>query len=1096
MNSPATLLKSTLVLILFTTLTFSAFAQGWRANEMEVKVFLNQSKDAQTLHQLGFQGDIYTDYAWMYVTPDELKQIKNAGLSYEINRENLNEYAEDFWETRDAYHTYEETIYVMDSLAEALPNLVKKTVYGTSVGGRELSAIKISDNVLLDENEAEIAFDGNIHGDEIGGGENMIRFARWLCQQYQANNPEITELINNREIWIYPLVNPDGRENLTRYNNNGIDLNRDAGYNWNGEGSSPTIFSQPESKALRQMMLDNQFSIHMTLHSGIVMYLHPWYFYEVACPDIDEENTLADMYASTSGYSNLTTGPGTSLYPTTGSTAETYYGVKGSHGIVMELSYDKQPPASEIGYYFDINLQPCVKLIEYAGYGIQGEIMDAETGYPVPAVIYVGDKMTCYNDPIVGDYHKFVVGGSYTVKVKANGYQTQVISNVVVEDLAVTTLNIELEPEDHQSIYQVCASQRPTANSQYEQPAWEVIGPPDNLYYSLAKNGWIIVDMQELVLDGVGSDLIVFEGDATPEGFELFAGNSIDGPWVSLGTGMGTSEFDLAGSTISEARFFKIQDDGDGGNEADAGFDLDAMQSMSSIAGPYILMEGYVINDENGNNNGQLDPGESAEITITLKNIGTEDATNVFGEMSTQDLYVNILTLDPQEMGDLLIGETASASFGISAEEITPAGHVSTLLLGYTGDNELSGTKFIDLTFPDYCYPSGDCSFGDGLTGFSLQDISNMNNGCSNDGTEAYGDFTDMSTVLSPGETYTVELETGYNNQNVCLWIDFNDNKTFDANEMLIQDFNLGNSGQVYSVDIVIPEVVMAGEHRLRVRANWQNSASDPCSGFNYGETEDYTIVIESSYYLNPQFTADNTEFCDEAMVQFTDLSQGEITAWEWQFPNGNPETSTQQNPEVSYNQPGTYSVSLTVSNSSNTQTITVDDFIKVFESPEVTMEAIENMCITWPVHQLTEGSPAGGEYSGDGVTDGSFYPEAAGLGDHIITYTFVDENGCENSAEQTIFVDACTGIQENDAALSLYPNPSRGIFTLTSADALLDAKISVRNIFGAAVFQQNHVDLASGESFEIKLNESASGLYYIIIESDQIMVKKIMVEK
>jgi carboxypeptidase T len=325
-----------LLLVSVFFVVFSATAQGWRPMEMEIKVTLNSYDDAKLLGDLKLNGDIYHEYALMYVTPEELTRVEATGLKFRYTKENLNEYYRDFWETREAYHNYTEIIALMDSLATALPDLVKKTVLGTSVQGRELSALTITQNVNQYNSKPKVAFDGNIHGDEIGGGENMIRFARWLCKQYSIN-PEITNLLNTREVWIFPLVNPDGRVSMSRYNANGVDLNRDGGYLWDAAGGSPGAYSQPESKALRQMFYENEFNIHITYHSGIELFLYPWYFRTNPCPDNSQVTTLADVYVSNSGYTNLPSGPGTSLYPTNGSTAEAFYGVMGSHGSLWNF---------------------------------------------------------------------------------------------------------------------------------------------------------------------------------------------------------------------------------------------------------------------------------------------------------------------------------------------------------------------------------------------------------------------------------------------------------------------------------------------------------------------------------------------------------------------------------------------------------------------------------------------------------------------------------------------------------------------------------------------------------------------------------------
>jgi PKD repeat protein len=930
-------MKKLVPLIFFVCFLSSAFAQGWRPGEMEVKVQINSRTDANNLYQLKLNGDFYLRHAVLYLTPEELNMVATAGFDYEIIIGDLNEHYKNFWDTRDQYHTYQEIIDLADSLADNFPDICTKHIFGSSMGGRQLAALKISDNAAIDENEAEVFFDGGIHGDEIGASENVIRFARDLCLAY-GNDPEITGLIDSREIWLYLMVNPDGRVNMSRYNNNGVDLNRDWGYMWNGEGSSSGAFSQVESKALRACSYNNQFVVHTTYHSGTEYISCPWSYRASTPPDMSHILQLAGVYADVSGYQDMEYGQGnTGMYPINGSTKDSNYGIMGSISWSMEISYSKQPPASQIMMYYNYNKPAMLAMIEYSGYGLEGTITDAVTGDPVTAVVFVDGYLPTYADPEVGDYHKYVLPGNYDILVKANGYQDKLISGVEVSAMSSSVTNIELDPLEHQSIYKVISCQIPDNNPSDEGHTWNVIGQPDNLYYSIGKNGWVVLDMQEIVFDGAGPDLMVFEGDASAEGYTLFAGETMDGPWYSMGTGNGTADFDFENCNISEARYFRILDDGDGNaNQNDAGFDLDAMQALSSITGPYLVMDGYVVDDAGGNNNGILDPGETADFIVTLKNVGTDVALDISGTFTTEDVYITILTTTTQEFGDIAINGSATATFTVSAEEDAPAGHTSTISFNYEGTNVDPGVKYIMVEFPDYCYPSANCSYGDGFTGFALEDISNMNNGCSNDnGIEGYGDFTEMTTELEAGQIYTITWETGYSNQDASLWIDFNMNKEFEDNERLITDFNMGSAGTPYTAEIEIPDGVSPGEKRMRIRANWQNSAADPCQDFSYGETEDYTVNI-SGDILQAGFYAEETWICHGTEVQFYDNSLGNITSWYWEFPGGTPETSTEEDPQVIYESPGIFGVTLTVSDGTNQSTEVMMEYMIVQDDPGV----------------------------------------------------------------------------------------------------------------------------------------------------------------
>jgi len=191
------------------------------------------------------------------------------------------------WGTLGGFYSFAQMNTAMNNLVTAYPGLVQKTSLGLSVEGRNIWCIKISDNVTTDEvNEPEVLYIGVQHAREAIGGSSMIFFMQYLCENY-AGNPRIQALVNNREIFIIPCMNPDGWEynrvnnpnggggwRKNRRNNGdgtyGVDLNRNWSTDWGncaGASSScgtnnsssdvywgPAAFSEPETQAVRNFV--------------------------------------------------------------------------------------------------------------------------------------------------------------------------------------------------------------------------------------------------------------------------------------------------------------------------------------------------------------------------------------------------------------------------------------------------------------------------------------------------------------------------------------------------------------------------------------------------------------------------------------------------------------------------------------------------------------------------------------------------------------------------------------------------------------------------------------------------------------------------
>ena len=299
----------------------------------KVKIHLSSKSDIEKLIQNDitvehYQGNMSSGIE-LVLNSDELTRLEGISLPYDIlipdmdkyyaesppstqqeiaysktlmQNDNINSFT---YGSMGGFHTYAEMVQKLDSMKLQHPTLISSKInIGTTWEGRTIWAVKISDNPETNESstEAPIYFDALHHAREPISMEAILYYMYYLLENY-GTNPEVTYLVNNREIYFVPIVNPDGYEynhstnpngggswRKNRRNNSGsygVDLNRNYGYGWGlNSGSSgtpssdtyrgPSAFSEPESQAIRDFTNSIHPKIGFSMHSVAGRYLNPY----------------------------------------------------------------------------------------------------------------------------------------------------------------------------------------------------------------------------------------------------------------------------------------------------------------------------------------------------------------------------------------------------------------------------------------------------------------------------------------------------------------------------------------------------------------------------------------------------------------------------------------------------------------------------------------------------------------------------------------------------------------------------------------------------------------------------------------------------
>lgn len=298
----------------------------------KVRLYINNLSDLNKLIESGVDIDCQLnpkniDRPELWISYEEIKSLQKAGLNVEVIIPDWDEYYnqmklkdkadENYFKEKygiqgfgygsmGGFYTFNEVVAQLDTMKILYPTLItERQAIGYSIENRPIWMVKISDNPDLNENEPQVLYTALHHAREPQGMMTVLYYMYYLLEKYGID-PEVTYLVNNREIYFIPVVNPDGYEyNRTtnpsgggmwrknRRNNGGsygVDLNRNYGpyVYWDapngGSSTSPSSdtyrgtapFSEPETATIRDFLLTKGIRACLNYHTYSNLLIYPY----------------------------------------------------------------------------------------------------------------------------------------------------------------------------------------------------------------------------------------------------------------------------------------------------------------------------------------------------------------------------------------------------------------------------------------------------------------------------------------------------------------------------------------------------------------------------------------------------------------------------------------------------------------------------------------------------------------------------------------------------------------------------------------------------------------------------------------------------
>jgi carboxypeptidase T len=284
---------------------------AYQNRDGSIDMFLNE-QEFKSLSQTSIQYNVLIeDWADYYA-----EQRENNSNSFILSKNSSQYNIQGFsYGSMGGFYTLDEVWSKIDEMVSNYPNLISvKDSIGASYENRPIYAVRISDNPNVNEDEPEVLYTALHHAREPESMMQMMYFMFYLLENY-GTDAEATYLVDNREMYFIPVVNPDGyyynqttdpngggnwRKNRrpnadsTTY---GVDLNRNYGFEWgydnlgsSGVSSSLTYrgagpFSEPETETIRQYCINHDFKLALNYHSYSNLLITPWGYIPEPTPD-------------------------------------------------------------------------------------------------------------------------------------------------------------------------------------------------------------------------------------------------------------------------------------------------------------------------------------------------------------------------------------------------------------------------------------------------------------------------------------------------------------------------------------------------------------------------------------------------------------------------------------------------------------------------------------------------------------------------------------------------------------------------------------------------------------------------------------------